>query len=352
MIHTTPKDLWIYDKTFKSPYTFKDELLYGLYIATVKKSDGKRHSYKSLAEAEADYKARKLPVNLECIINKKVTTYGRAKLTELSNIDIENFLKYHVQLNDSEVILLDENEDTITKEQRKNSNVYIIPKRLKGENISSYKDKCDSIKKKYKEALEEYKQLKAYKKDKQYSEMNGLGMNNIAKFCIVLGTHPNRIKEYVEIQKFAAEIATITGLGPVPYKELFNKTQKEIDDILNAEFVDEDGNEILNPEARNAEAMERKSKVRKLFEKTIAETLQTLPHSNIRELQQSMGKVSIDKLVTVYAPTITGDTLEELRATVGDSLFNGVGEQVYYSMAEQNRGTLEMKQESVPTSRQ
>ena len=77
--------MWFYDKEFRSPYTPKDEILYGLYMATVLRTENrsKDRVYKSLKEAEEYFNENKLPVNVECIINHKHTTFGRAYLSDI-----------------------------------------------------------------------------------------------------------------------------------------------------------------------------------------------------------------------------------------------------------------------------
>lgn len=354
----TPDKLWTYDKEHRSPFLPKDEILYGLYMATVKKSSSNIKEYKNLDEAELDFEKGKLPVNVECIIGKKQTTYGRAKLSKICNIDVEQFLKYNEQ---SDTVQYSEETTNAIKKIAKTSKllfediepVFTKPGRIKGEDTDNYQKRLDKATKQYEKDLETFSKFQKYKKQKKYIEMNAIGMKNIPKFILIMGSHPNKVQEYLEMQKFAARIATMFQLGQVPYDEIFKgMSQKDIDDIIKKPFVDKDGNEILDPKLRDAEAMERKAKLRKEFEKIIEKNIIELPDSNIRELQQSMSKISIAKLLTVYCPTITGETLETLEATVGDSLRNGLSMRSYQAMAEQNRTTLYYKQDLVPVSRQ
>ena len=116
MKKTTAKYLWTYDKEVRSPYLPKDETLYGLYMATVLKNDGvRRKAYPGIKEAEEAYKNGELPVNVECVINEQKTTYGRRKLTEICNIDVETFLQCHHQIKfeDDKPVLLDPEYDNI-----------------------------------------------------------------------------------------------------------------------------------------------------------------------------------------------------------------------------------------------
>ena len=307
LLQTTAKDLWFYDKIEKSPYIPKDETLYGLYMATVIKSDNKNHEFKNFAKAEEAFEKGELPVNLQCTIGNKVTTYGREKLTKICNIDINKFLKYNKQIEEwDEVILLDANsqkisEEDIKKSKEKDTNVFILPKRVKGEPDTIYKQRRDKIKEKYDEKVADVEDWKKFRKSKHYVTMNAIGLKNIGEFILVMGTHPNRVQEYLEMQQFAVKIATMIGLGTIPYIELFNRDQKAIDDILNKEYTGE--NTI---EAKTAEAMERKNSLRKVYEKELEKALKKLSYekSNIRELQQSLGKYSLGKLMTVYCPSI------------------------------------------------
>ena len=119
----------------------------------------------------------------------------------------------------------------------------------------------------------------------------------------------------------------------------------EVNKILKAEYTGPD-----TQLDRDAEAMERKAKYRKRMEEIISETIRDLPDSNYREMENSMGKFSLGKLMNVYGAAINNSTLESINAFYGDSLFNGLCEESYYAQAEQNRQTLEIKQEMVPTS--
>lgn len=300
-------------------------------MATVKKfATGRTRSFANLKEAEKAFENQELEVNVECNIGNKLTTYGRAKLSKLVNIDIEQFLKYNEQI---------EHED-LPPEMAK-------LKKVKGEPEEHYKERVAKANKEYKKAKTEFDSFQNYKKDRKYREMNAIGMKNIGKLLLAMGSHPNKVQEYLDMQKFAMQIATIVGLGPVPYNDLFTGiSQEEIDAIIKAPF------ESTDPNERNAEAMERKNKLRKLFAEELEKNIVNLPDSNIRELQQSMSKVSLKKLLIVYTPSILGDTLEDLAATVGDSLFDGLSERSYVAMAEQNRQTLDLKQQLVPVSKQ
>ena len=151
--------------------------------------------------------------------------------------------------------------------------------------------------------------------------------------------------EYLEIQKFGSMIATMVGLGAAIYDEIYIDNQEEVNKILKAEYTGPD-----TQLDRDAEAMERKAKYRKRMEEIISETIRDLPDSNYREMENSMGKFSLGKLMNVYGAAINNSTLESINAFYGDSLFNGLCEESYYAQAEQNRQTLEIKQEMVPTS--
>lgn len=285
----TPDKLWVYDKFHKSPYLPKDEELYGLYMATVKKySSGRVKSFASLKAAEEAFENGELPVNLECKIKDKVTTYGRAKLSRICKIDIEQFLKYNEQIPNEDKKPVLEQLKKIGKESQKH-----------------YDERVKAAIAKFNEEKAKFDEFQEYKKKRSYKEMNAIGMGNIGKLILAMGTHPNRVNEYLEMQKFAMKIATLVGLGPVPYNELFKGiSQEEIDAIINKKFVDENGNEITDVDKRAAEAMERKAKLRDMFAKELEKNIVNLPDSNIRELQQSMSKISLKKLLIVYCPSI------------------------------------------------
>ena len=344
--------MWFYDKEFRSPYTPKDEILYGLYMATVLRTENrsKDRVYKSLKEAEEYFNENKLPVNVECIINHKHTTFGRAYLSDILKIDIETFIKCYPQTGKNSKHDKDsyQDEDYLGKLE--------LPKRIKGEPEENYQKRVKKAEDEYNKKKHEIDVLKIYKEVNKYKSMNAIGKDNIGTLMQILATHPNRVEEYNLMQQFGAKIATMVGLGEGLYHNIFTLTQEDINKVLDKKN-DYTGD---NPDAR---AMELKAELRDKFKKNITENLlgtgkgmtkeklkKQFENSNIRELMNSFGKFNINKLMVNYCPTINGDTLKTLNAVVGDSLFEGMSQESYYSNGEQNRNIWVIKQDLVPIS--
>lgn len=337
----TADNIWFYNKEFRSPYTPKDEILYGLYMATVVKTSGKTmQEFKSLKEAEEAFNNGKLPVNVQCRIGHKKTTFGRAYLSENLNIDIDTFIKCYPQTGSSSDHSPESYKDEFTLPKK--------PKvvRVQGEPDANYEKRLKKAQDDYNKEVKKIEELKAYEKKYKYISMDAIGKKNINILMQILSTHNTRLKEYALMQQFGAKIATLVGLGPGLYTSIFDLTQKDINAVLDKKnnYLD------LSPELQDAKAMELKAELRKKFEENVTENLNKLDGCNIRELQNSFGKLNIGKLMVNYCPTINGDTLDTLNAIVGDSLFEGMSEESYYRNGEQNRYIWKMKQGIVPVS--
>jgi len=271
LMNITPEHLWTYDKRYECPMTYSKELAYGLYVATVVKGTKTRKIFKKLEDAEQAFDNGEIQVWQECTINSKRTTYGRAKLTKLSGIDIAELIE--------------------CTESRLNK-------------------KCGAIDK-----------------------------NVLPALMMAMNGRPNRVKEYLDIQNFARKIATVVGLGPVPYQTLFGGSEKEIQKIINSKDYKGTDEQIM---------LQKKEALLDLYKREIRKGIEKLPESNIDELMKTVGKVKLETLVQVYAPSINGETLEDLSSNIGDSLFEGTSERTYTSMAEHDRQTLKLKQDIVP----
>ncbi len=159
---------------------------------------------------------------------------------------------------------------------------------------------------------------------------DSINIKTASKLISAMGYHPDRVNQHQKLIKFAAEVCTLEGFGPVPFQELFKEDSEKVKAILSSDDTD----------------MNKVNQLNEFCNKRIKETINELPNSNLPDLLKASGKVSVGKLVQVYAPAISLDNLGAVMD--GDSIFKGLSERTYNNMAYQNRMTLKMKQDLVP----
>lgn len=153
---------------------------------------------------------------------------------------------------------------------------------------------------------------------------------NIAKLMSALGNHANRVQEFLDLQKFANEIATVVGVGPLPYEELMVGDPKVIKEILSE---DED-------------IYIKKNKVQKYFTDELKKQISELPDHNLEDIQKVAGKAAPSKIINIYAPVVTTD--QQGLLVSAQPLYAGVTERDYIAMAGETRAGWMKKQDLVP----
>lgn len=145
-----------------------------------------------------------------------------------------------------------------------------------------------------------------------------------------LSTHRRRAEETHDLTTFASEIVTHVGMGALPFQELYDKNDPEIDKIVNSD----------EPLAV------RYNKLNNYIAKSIDDKIATLEGSSLPSMLKGSGRVKKSQLEEIYSPVIymDGDDI----TISNNTLFGGLTERDFVTKGLENRQIQAIKRFGVP----
>jgi len=89
----SPRNLWYYEKNLKPIFVPTDEILYGLYLATLVQPKSKKlRSFESFSSLEQAYEKNSIEHDDLILFEERETTYGREKISNILGINLDSVL--------------------------------------------------------------------------------------------------------------------------------------------------------------------------------------------------------------------------------------------------------------------